>query len=216
MSRRGVTSAIVCARAGRIDGDSGRRTSGIELERVIRCDGLQCQTCSGERRRLHDNHQRACQYGLQRQQRDQWLAMPRLHLGLLKGLSGEWSRLRPWLLDDDQIVILQELESELSPKLRARVEATSSTRILQRALRTLHESLQAFNRRWLDFLRAVDLTPVNEARGGYNRYYLLEKECAVRSGRLARQGFMRLEPFTMDELMKTLPDLPIPKHIELI
>ena len=148
------------------------------------------------------------------QQRDQWLAMPRLHLGLLKGLSGEWSRLRPWLLDDDQIVILQELESELSPQPRVRVEATSSGRILQRALRTLHESLQAFNRRWLDFLRAVDLAAVNEARDGYNRYYLLEKECAVRSARLARQGFKRLGSFTLEELMTVLPTLPIPKLIK--
>jgi hypothetical protein len=149
-----------------------------------------------------------------RQQRDEWLTMPRLHLGLLKGLSGEWQRLRPWLVDDDQIVILRELESELSPRLRARVEVTSSGRVLQRALRTLLESLEAFNRRWIHFLRTVDLTPVNEARDGYNRYYLLEKECAMRSPRLARQGFKRLEPFTIHELMTILPSLPIPKLVQ--
>jgi len=56
---------------------------------------------------------------------------------------------------------------------------------------------------------------VNEAREGYNRYYLLEKECAMRSARLARQGFKRLTPFTLDELMRMLPDLSIPKYIEL-
>lgn len=66
-----------------------------------------------------------------RKQRDEWLTMPRIHLGLLKGLSGEWQRLRPWLLDDDQMVVLHELEIELSPQLRARVEPTSSRRVLR-------------------------------------------------------------------------------------
>jgi len=147
-----------------------------------------------------------------RQQRDEWLTMPRIHLGLLKDLNGgDWQRLRPWLLDDDQIIILHELEIELSPQLRAPVEPTSSRRILRRQLMALQESLENFNRRWVDFLRMVDLTPVNQARDGYNRYYLLEKECAMRSLRLARQGFVRLEPFTMNELMTILPTLPIPK-----
>jgi hypothetical protein len=147
-----------------------------------------------------------------RQQRDGWLTIPRIHLGLLKGLSGDWQRLRS-LLCEDQIVILQVLESELSPQLRGRVEPTSSRRILKRALLALRESLETFNRRWADFLGRVDLAPVNEARDGYNRYYLLEKECAMRSARLARQGFKRLAPFTFDELMRILPDLPIPKHL---
>jgi hypothetical protein len=147
-----------------------------------------------------------------RQKRDEWLMMPRIHLGLLKGLSGgDCQRLRPWLLDDDQIDILQELEIEVSPQLRARVEPTSSRQILHRQLLALRESLENFNRRWLDFLRTVDLAPVNEARDGYNRYYLLEKECAMRSLRLARQGFKRLDFFTMDELMTLLPPLPMPK-----
>jgi hypothetical protein len=146
-----------------------------------------------------------------RQQRDQWLTAPRLHLGLLKNLAGDWGRLRPWLLDDHQIILLHKLEAELSPRLRVKIEATSSERVLRRSLRTLQESLEIFNRRWLDYLPKVDLTPVNEARDGYNRYYLLEKECAMRSSRLARQGFTRLEPFTLDELMAILPPLPIPK-----
>jgi len=76
-----------------------------------------------------------------RQQRHDWLTMPRLHLGLLKGLTGDWQQLRSWLLCEDQIVILQVLESELSPELRGRVEPTSSRRILRRDLRGLQESL---------------------------------------------------------------------------
>ena len=59
-------------------------------------------------------------------------------------------------------------------------------------------------------LEETDLTEVNALREGYNRYYLLEKECAVRSARLARQGFRRLEPVTLEELAALLPPLPVP------
>ncbi len=149
-----------------------------------------------------------------RQQRDQWLTMPRLRLGILRNLAGDWHRLRPWLLDEDQIVLLRELEIELAARLRIRIEPTSWERKLQRSLRALRESLATFNRRWLEFLPTIDLTSVNEARDGYNRYYLLEKECATRSPRLARQGFQRLELFTVQELTAMLPILPIPKLIE--
>jgi len=148
-----------------------------------------------------------------RRQRDEWLMMPRLRLGMLRALAGDWSRLQPWLADEDQLVLLQNLEKELTPRLRVTIEPTSSKRRLQRALISLQESLEIFNSRWLDFLPTVDLTPVNEAREGYNRYYLLEKECAVRSPRLARMGFQRLNPMTLEELQTILPSLPAPRLV---
>jgi hypothetical protein len=148
-----------------------------------------------------------------RQQRETWLMMPRLRLGMLRALAGNWSRLQPWLADVDQMVLLEDLEKGLTPRLRVRIEPTLSARKLQRALRALQESLEIFNRRWLGFLPTVDLTPVNEAREGYNRYYLLEKECAVRSPRLARQGYQPLKPMTLEELQSRLPLLPIPRLI---
>jgi hypothetical protein len=149
-----------------------------------------------------------------RRQRDQWLLMPRIRLGVLRGLAGDWHRLLPWLADHEQLGVLQTLERELSPRLRTKIEPTSSSRQLQRALKALRESLEHFNRRWQAFLPTVDLAPVNEARDGYNRYYLLEKECAMRSARLARQGFQRIEPFTLNDLQNGLPLLPVPllKH----
>ena len=91
--------------------------------------------------------------------------MPRLHLGMLKSLAGDWQRLQPWLVNEDQINLLRELETELAPRLQTKIEPTTSARLLQR------------------FLPTVDLTAVNKARDGYNRYYLLEKECAMRSPR---------------------------------
>jgi hypothetical protein len=145
-----------------------------------------------------------------RRQRDEWLFMVRMRLGQLRGLAGEWVALRPMLADDDQVRILHELEGILAPRLRAPVVTTSSARVLARTLEELRDSLERFNRRWQDFLPQVDLTRVNELRDGYNRYYLLEKECAFRSPRLARQGFRRLEPLSHDDLAAALPMLPVP------
>jgi hypothetical protein len=75
----------------------------------------------------------------------------------------------------------------------------------------LQESLQRFNRRWQEFVPKVDLARVNELRNGYNRYYLLEKECAGHSPVLARRGFQRMEPLTTTELCRLFPLLPVPQ-----
>jgi hypothetical protein len=146
-----------------------------------------------------------------RRQRDEWLPMVRTRLGLVRGLAGDWAALRPWLADDEQVALLRHLEEVLQPRLRAAVEPTSSGRALRRALRELTESLERFNGRWQAFLPVIDLTHVNGLRDGYNRYYLLEKECAVRSARVARQGFRRLEPLTTEVLAAVLPALPVPR-----
>jgi hypothetical protein len=144
-------------------------------------------------------------------QREQWLPMVRLRLGTLRALAGEWSRLEVWLAGADQVRVLQDLEAALTPRLRMPVRRTESDRILRRALDALTESIARFNRRWLEFLQGVDLTAVNQLRDGYNRYFILEKECAVRSPRLARQGFQRLEPLTLESLTKLVPPLPVPR-----
>jgi hypothetical protein len=71
--------------------------------------------------------------------------------------------------------------------------------------------VQGFNRRWSPFLETVDLTGLNRLRDGYNRFYVLEKECVVRSPRLARQGYLPLPPMTLDELAALFPPLPVPR-----
>jgi hypothetical protein len=145
-----------------------------------------------------------------RLQRDRWLPMVRLRLGLLRELAGDWQALLPWLADVEQVGVLRQLHEDLNPRLRVPVQPTSSARVLRRALRELRESIERFNRRWQEFLPRVDLARVNELRDGYNRYYLLEKECAVRSAALARAGFCRLEPLTSGELAALVPHLPVP------
>jgi len=145
-----------------------------------------------------------------RQQREQWLLHVRTRLGRLYALAGSWETLANCVAEE-ALRLLQRMYAELAPRLRAPVAPTSSERVLRRAVVELGESIERFNRRWQKFLQQIDLTPVNELREGYNRYYLLEKECAVRSARLARQGFVRLPPLTGAELSVLLPALPVPR-----
>ena len=91
------------------------------------------------------------------------------------------------------------------------MEPATSPGALRQALRELHESITRFNRRWRAFLASLDLRPINALRDGYNRYYLLEKECALRSPRLARQGYRPLDPATLAELEALVPLLPMPR-----
>jgi hypothetical protein len=146
-----------------------------------------------------------------RRQRAEWLKMVRLRIGMLHALAGEWDNLRPLLADDDQLDILRNHLAALAAPLRAPVEPTASSRVLCQVLRELHESLEHFNQHWRTFLSGVDLTAVNELRDGYNRYYVLEKECAVRSARVARQGFVPMEPLTIADLADQFPLLPVPR-----
>jgi hypothetical protein len=144
-------------------------------------------------------------------QREEWLKMPRLQLGLLEARAAEWDRLLPWLQDEEQVAVLRQLKQILEPKLRVRIERTSSAWVLRRALRDLADCLRRFNHRWLAYLQGLDLSALNAEREDYNRYYLLEKECAMRSPRLARQGFQKLGPVTWSMLAEQLGALPVPE-----
>jgi hypothetical protein len=146
-----------------------------------------------------------------RRQRDEWLAMVRIRLGTLHALAQDWSALQPWLADEQQVPLLQELNASLKPQLRAPVDPTTSAWRLRRALHELRESLQRFNRRWQEYLAELDLSAVNAEREGFNRYFVLEKECAMRSAVLARQGFCRLAPVTTEQIAALLPILPVPE-----
>lgn len=146
-----------------------------------------------------------------RQQRDDWLQMVRVFLGLLRAHASDWAALLPCLADASQVEVLQQLHADLDPQPVRGVETTTSLRTLRQALRELCEGIERFNRRWRGYLQKVDLSQVNALREGYNRYYLLEKECAIRSARLARLGYHPLQPLTLDELAVHLPLLPVPQ-----
>jgi hypothetical protein len=144
-----------------------------------------------------------------RQQRNEWLDMVRLRLGQLRCLAGDWDALAP-LLTPDEITSLRALHDELQPALRLPPEPTTSRRRLRSALSELTESMERFNRRWQEYLGGVDLATVNQARADYNCFYVVEKECVVRSHTIARAGFRRLEPLTTQDLVEALPLLAIP------
>src|SRR5687768_1151245 len=112
-----------------------------------------------------------------RHQREEWLPMVRIRLGTLHALAGGWERLRRFVANEDT-ERLRELYDELSPQLRVPVEPTTSSRLIRNALAELCDSLELFNRRWSAYLATMDLKEINELRDGYNRYYVLEKECA--------------------------------------
>jgi hypothetical protein len=85
----------------------------------------------------------------------------------------------------------------------------------RRALaRDLTASVERFNRRWTQFVKGLDLGPVNRRIEGYNRYYLLEKECALGSHRLAARLFRPVDPLSVDDLIARHPPLPAPRPIE--
>jgi hypothetical protein len=144
-----------------------------------------------------------------RAQANAWLEMTKLRLGRLIAVAGDWSVLEA-LLADGQLPVLKKLHTELAPKLRVPPEPTSSKRVLRRALHELVSSLNRFNERWRTYLEKVDCSAVDQVREGYNRYYVIEKACALRSDRLAGHGFVPLKPMTREELFGLLPPLPVP------
>src|SRR5262249_22227546 len=141
---------------------------------------------------------------------DEWLLMVRLHLGTLFALLGDPERLRPLVADEAQVSLLKELHHNLDPVLRAPPEPAKSIRPLRRCLAELVPSIHRFNDRWRNYIEQIDVTAINEARIGYNRWYVLEKECAVRSPVIARQGFEPLAMCDAAELFTHLPLLPMP------
>ncbi|MFN4257772.1 MAG: hypothetical protein ACK4RK_00610 [Gemmataceae bacterium] len=141
-------------------------------------------------------------------QRDEWLRLTRVRLGLVRALAGEWEVLRPWLRDNETLASLRRLHEEWQPRPPVDIAPTTSPRRLRAALRELAESISFFNERWRRYVMQVDLSEVNTAREQYNRYYVLEKECAVRSPRVARQGFQPLPPLTHAELLEMVPLVP--------
>jgi hypothetical protein len=68
-----------------------------------------------------------------------------------------------------------------------------------------------FNRRWPRFLEQLNLDPANTVIDQYNRYYVLEKECAMGSARLAARHFQPVHLITTSRLLDDHPPLPVPE-----
>jgi hypothetical protein len=134
-----------------------------------------------------------------------------LRLGQIHALAGSWEAVRAWLTDEDDLTQLRDLFDELQPRLRMPLEPTTSKRELRAALNELIEAMEMFNERWARWLAKIDLKAVNQAREDYNRYYLFEKECAVGNARVARIGFTKMGPITLEDVTKQFPLLKLPR-----
>lgn len=139
------------------------------------------------------------------------LAMVRLRIGQLQCLAGDWDVLRPLVTSVEVVAELRALHDVLQPALRLPLAPTRSVRAHRRALADLTEAIAIFNRGWQKHLEAINLLPLNELRDGYNRHYLIEKECALGNPRVARMGFKPREPMTIADLRRQFPLLPLPR-----
>lgn len=141
-------------------------------------------------------------------QREEWLEMPRLRLGQFAAALGEWSRwpMSPGGGSDPQPWIA--LHEQWQPRLKVPVPRAHSAGQLQAPWDRMAESFAKFNRRWQTFVEKFPRDEINELRDGYNRYYVLEKECATGSAALARRGFVELPLVTVQTLLEWYPRLP--------
>src|SRR5579885_3262153 len=81
-------------------------------------------------------------------QRDEWLAIPKVRLGLLMALAGNVDAIRPFLTDPQQAEVLRALHDEWRPPLRIPVNPATSPRLIRRPLQHLVTSFARFNGRW--------------------------------------------------------------------
>lgn len=146
-----------------------------------------------------------------RLQRDEWLKLPKVRLAVLVARAGGWTGVGRWIADPADVRELQQLFEDWQPRLRVRIMPSASERRLRNDLRELCTAFSRFNERWRRFLSEVSLAAVNHERAAYNRFYVLEQECSLRSAAVARQGFRPLPPARTDDLLALFPLLRVPR-----
>jgi hypothetical protein len=139
-----------------------------------------------------------------RHQRRKLGEMVAMRLARLLALAGDWSRLEAFCTSDE-IATLRSLHEEWRPTLKMPVGRATRDASISRALCELTASLARFHSRWLAYVYKLDLAHINQLRDAYNRYYVLEKECATRSARTARAGFTPLKPVTVEDVLREFP-----------
>lgn len=112
------------------------------------------------------------------------------------------------VLDETLRIRIAAMEQQLPPNPEP-IPATTSrwirpTRILDQLLASMDE----FNRRWRDYIGAVDVSMIDRRIDEHNQYYLIEKECAFRSPRAAARGYRPMAAFDRRQLFERFPLLP--------
>lgn len=148
-----------------------------------------------------------------RRERRRLAEIPAMRLARLFALAGDWRRLiDEGLCTNTDADDLESLYSEWLPTLKRPVARTAKKSQIVRSIQELLASFERFNARWSKYVRQLDLDHINALRDAYNRYYVLEKECATRSVRTARDGFTPLKPVTVDDILREFPLLPVSIH----
>lgn len=146
------------------------------------------------------------------QKRETYLEFPKLRLATLIALVGSDRQISPGICRADDFSYLMERFREWSPKLRIPVAPAATDRPIKRALEELKESFERFNRRWTKLIAETDLSRINLLRENYNKYYVLEKECAIWSPAIAGNGFVPMKPATHEQLFAQFPLLRVPNN----
>lgn len=82
---------------------------------------------------------------------------------------------------------------------------------LRRQLRKVVAHARRYNQEWPAVVEKLDLSAANTARERFNDYYIIEKECALKSSAVARQGFVPLPPLTREDVLRWFPVLEMPR-----
>jgi hypothetical protein len=139
---------------------------------------------------------------------EELLEWPRYHLANLAQRIGEnWLRIAPLLVNPATVTELESFHarSPFTGSAKANWYATDRA-----CLRQFVESAERFNRRWREYLVAIDYESVNKPRRDYNQYYPLERACAFGNER-ANYEFEPLNMIDIAFLEGRFPYLPIPQ-----
>lgn len=137
-------------------------------------------------------------------------AMAQLRLATFIAVSVGHRELAVQLCSETELAYLESLHREWDYQLQIPVASATSVRQLQQPFAELQQSFRRFNDRWNGFVNKIDLSLNNRLRDNYNRYYLIEKECALWSPQIARRGFEPMQPLTHADVFAEFPLLRIP------
>lgn len=147
-----------------------------------------------------------------------WQAVQEATAALHRALSEERARrVRPLLAPGRELEAHLKAGGALPPEALQLLEAlrrepgfgsrqAQTRRRLPRLLVGLTPQVERFNRRWAAHLDSVSLEEVHQAQERYNRYYVLEREAALKVP--SRVRFEPLERLDRAELLRRFPPLP--------
>jgi hypothetical protein len=144
-----------------------------------------------------------------RLQREELLEMVRLRLRQWAKVATDWDDWSEiWCSPVDS---LWEMAHSEEPQWALR---PAPPRQRKTVARDLIASVERFNKRWGQFLDALNLDPINQMVDQYNTYYVLEKECVMGSPRLAARHFAPVPQVSAAILREAYPMLPVPRLID--